>query len=47
MNGASRLVARDFDKDGDMDFGIISTFPDYERHPEHRFVYLENEPLWT
>ncbi|HEA28415.1 MAG TPA: hypothetical protein ENH91_00210 [Leeuwenhoekiella sp.] len=42
MNGATRLVARDFDKDGDIDFGIISTFPDYKRQPEHTFIYLEN-----
>ena len=42
MNGATRFVARDFDKDGDVDFGIISTFPDYQRKPEYAFVYLEN-----
>ncbi|MCG2461813.1 FG-GAP-like repeat-containing protein [Flavobacteriaceae bacterium F89] len=42
MNGATRLVARDFDQDGDIDFGIVSTFPDYQRQPEISFVYLEN-----
>ena len=42
MNGATRFVARDFDKDGDIDFGIISTFPDYKLKPEYSFVYLEN-----
>jgi hypothetical protein len=42
LNGATRLVARDFDKDGDVDFGVISTFPDYENYPEFSFVYLEN-----
>ncbi len=43
MHGATRLVANDFDKDGDIDFGILSTFPDYEKHPEGTFVYLENK----
>jgi hypothetical protein len=43
MNGATRLVARDFDQDGDIDFGIISTFPDYENQPEQTFIYLENK----
>ncbi|MDC6364655.1 MULTISPECIES: FG-GAP repeat domain-containing protein [Flavobacteriaceae] len=42
LNGATRVVARDFDQDGDMDFGLISTFPDYENAPELSFVYLEN-----
>ena len=43
MNGATRSVAQDFDKDGDIDFGILSTFPDYTTRPEHSFVYLENQ----
>ena len=42
LNGATRLVAHDFDQDGDIDFGVISTFPDYENGPEFSFVYLEN-----
>ena len=42
-NGATRVLARDFDKDGDVDFGLISSFPDYEKAPELDFVYLENE----
>lgn len=42
MYGATRLVARDFDQDGDMDFGVISTFPDYVNKPKFSFVYLEN-----
>ncbi|MGB7395061.1 MAG: FG-GAP-like repeat-containing protein [Pricia sp.] len=43
VNGATRLVARDFDQDGDMDFGVLSTFPDYSRKPELSFIYLENK----
>ena len=43
LNGATRFVAKDFDQDNDIDFAIISTFPDYERKPEFSFVYLENK----
>ena len=43
MNGASRVVAHDFDQDGDIDFGLISTFPDYATKPDYSFVYLENK----
>ncbi len=42
LNGATRFVANDFDQDGDVDFGVISTFPDYENSPEFSFVYLQN-----
>lgn len=42
LNGATRVVTHDFDKDGDLDFGLLSSFPDYERAPEMSFVYLEN-----
>lgn len=43
LNGATRLLARDFDKDGDTDFAIIATFPDYDVNPIPSFVYLENK----
>ncbi|WP_350285892.1 VCBS repeat-containing protein [uncultured Croceitalea sp.] len=42
LNGATRVLARDFDQDGDLDFALLSTFPDYERTPHLSFVYLEN-----
>lgn len=42
LNGSTRVVANDFDQDGDIDFGIISTFPDYKKYPEFSFVYLQN-----
>ena len=47
LNGATRLVARDFDQDGDIDVGVLSTFPDYENYPEFSFVYLENSDAKT
>ncbi len=43
MNGATRFSAEDFDMDGDVDFAVISTFPDYDNRPEFSFVYLENK----
>ncbi len=41
LNGATRFVADDFDQDGDQDFVIISTFPDYENAADLSLVYLE------
>ena len=43
LYGATRVLARDFDQDGDMDFCLLATFPDYEKEPLLPFVYLENE----
>ena len=43
LNGATRVIANDFDQDGDMDFALLATFPDYEHHPEFNFVFLENK----
>jgi hypothetical protein len=42
LNGATRVIANDFDQDNDIDFALISSFPDYENAPELSFVYLEN-----
>ncbi|MDC6389811.1 VCBS repeat-containing protein [Maribacter sp. PR1] len=42
LNGATRVVSNDFDQDGDIDFGILSTFPNYEQKPTYSFVYLQN-----
>jgi FG-GAP-like repeat len=41
VNGCYKAVARDFDKDGDLDIAAISYFPDTERQPRECFVYLE------
>ncbi|WP_423999872.1 FG-GAP-like repeat-containing protein [Maribacter sp. IgM3_T14_3] len=43
LNGATRVVANDFDEDGDIDIALLATFPDYEKHPDYNFVYLKNE----
>lgn len=42
LHGATRLLARDFDQDGDIDLAVVAAFPDYNKHPERSFVYLEN-----
>lgn len=42
LNGATRFVADDFDQDGDIDFAVVSTFPDYDKKPDYSLVYLEN-----
>ncbi len=42
MNGATRILANDFDADGDIDIAIIATFPNYGECPVQSFNYLEN-----
>lgn len=44
--GATRVLAEDYDLDGDIDFAVMAFFPDYENSPEESFVFLENkDPL--
>ena len=47
MYGATRVLASDFDKDGDLDFCLLATFPSYEKEPFLPFVYLQNEEAAT
>lgn len=41
LYGASKAMARDFDKDGDLDIAAISFYADLD-HPEQGFIYLSN-----
>jgi hypothetical protein len=43
INGCFKVLARDFDLDGDIDLATISFFPDFKRRAEESFVYLRNE----
>ena len=43
LNGATRVVSSDFDKDGDNDFALVASFPDYKKNPILSFVFLENK----
>ncbi len=43
INGCFKVVARDFDQDGDVDLAAISFFADLKNRPEEGFVYLENK----
>lgn len=42
VNGCYKALARDYDRDGDVDIAAISFFADYARQPEEGFVYLQN-----
>ncbi|MCV9385698.1 FG-GAP repeat domain-containing protein [Reichenbachiella ulvae] len=43
MNGATRVKSGDFDQDGDWDFALMSTFPDYGKTTDQSIIYLENK----
>jgi FG-GAP-like repeat len=42
IHGCFKAIARDFDKDGDIDIATISYFPDTKNQPQEAFIYLEN-----
>lgn len=42
LYGATRVIARDFDQDGDVDFALTAFFPDYTFNAKESFVYLKN-----
>ena len=43
VHGVGKVIARDFDSDGDVDLTSISYFPDYNKTPEESFIYWKNE----
>ena len=42
VHGVGKVIARDFDADGDLDLASISYFPDYKKTPEESFIYWSN-----
>ena len=42
VNGAFKILARDFDGDGDPDLAATSFYADYENSPEEGFILFEN-----
>ena len=45
IHGASKAMASDFDRDGDLDIAVTAFFPDWETRPKEGFVYLENRGM--
>jgi hypothetical protein len=43
LYGATKILADDFDKDGDIDFAATAFYPDYETLVHESFIYLENK----
>ena len=43
MYGCYKAMARDFDKDGNIDIAVISFFPDKKNRPQESFLYLSNQ----
>ena len=41
--GATRVLAEDYDLDGDWDFAVMAHFPDWDNSPNREFCFLENK----
>ncbi|WP_064198561.1 MULTISPECIES: VCBS repeat-containing protein [Emticicia] len=42
QNGATKVIPRDFDNDGDIDMASVALFPDTDHRPLEGFMYFEN-----
>ncbi|OMP81085.1 VCBS repeat-containing protein [[Flexibacter] sp. ATCC 35208] len=43
INGCTKVIAADFDQDGDIDLATIAFFADLKNNPSEKFVYLEQK----
>jgi len=43
INGATKAIATDFDKDGDLDIATIAFFADMKNNPAEEFIYFEQD----
>ena len=43
VNGIGKVIARDFDNDGDLDLASIAFFADFRNNPSEAFIYWENK----
>ncbi|TLU91764.1 VCBS repeat-containing protein [Dyadobacter sediminis] len=42
VNGCTKAIAADFDKDGDIDVAVIAFFADFKSNPAQTFLYFEH-----
>lgn len=43
INGATKAIATDFDKDGDVDIATIAFYADMKNNPAEEFIYFEQD----
>lgn len=43
VNGATKVIARDFDGDGDLDLATIAFFADFQKRPKEGFILFEQD----